>query len=480
MPPRSRPPAEPDPSDGADDDAAVLGGRMKRGAGIARLSAGAGAGYMGAKLRGLRDDGAEQRFHTETATKLLELLGGMKGAAMKLGQLASFVDLDLPPDVQAIYHEVLADLRSAAPPVDARAIAAVVTEQFGAPPERVFATWDPVPLASASIGQVHRATLPDGTAVAVKVQYPGVAEAVEADLANVEAFAPMARLAMPNLQIKPLLEELRTRIADELDYQREAAYQQAFAERYDGHPFIRVPNVLADWCRPRVLTTELMTGMDFERFVAAADPSARQRAAEALFRFTFGSLHRFRLFHGDPHPGNYLFPATADGGWDGSLVVLDFGSVKPFSTLARDQIHRQVRASMTGDVAELFAALVDAGFVKTGQRVDPERLMAWFRMFNAPVIADAPYTYTVEFAREIMRTTSDPRAGWLDLLRKLNLPADYLLLNRIQLGVNSILARLGATANWHRISLELMGDGPPCTELGETEAGFVAASPFRV
>jgi len=479
MPPRSRPPAEPDPEDPAGGNAPVLGGRVKRGAGIARLSAGAGAGYMGAKLRGLRDDDAEQRFHTDTATKLLDLLGGMKGAAMKLGQLASFVDLDLPPEVQAIYHEVLADLRSAAPPVDARAIAGVVAEQFGAPPEHVFATWDPEPLASASIGQVHQATLADGTAVAVKVQYPGVAEAVEADLANVEAFAPLARLAMPNLQIKPLLEELRTRIADELDYQREAAYQQAFAERYDGHPFIRVPKVLPEWCRPRVLTTELMAGRDFERFVAASSEAERQRAAEILFRFTFGSLHRFRLFHGDPHPGNYLFPDGADGRWDGTLVVLDFGSVKPFSTLARDQIHRQVRASMRGDTGDLFAALAESGFVTAGQRVDPDRLMAWFRMFNAPVVDDAPFTYTAEFAREIMRTTSDPRAGWLDLLRKLNLPADYLLLNRIQLGVNSILARLGATANWHRISLELMGDGPPATPLGEAEAEFIAASPFR-
>lgn len=475
MSPRSRPPAEPAP----DADPADFGGRVKRGAGIARLSAGAGAGYMGAKIRGLRDDDAEQRFHTETATKLLDLLGGMKGAAMKLGQLASFVDLDLPPEVQAVYHEVLADLRSAAPPVDAKAIAGVVTEQFGAPPERVFADWDPAPLASASIGQVHRAALPDGTAVAVKVQYPGVAEAVEADLQNVEAFAPLARLAMPNLQIKPLLEELRTRIADELDYQREAAYQQAFAERYDGHPFVRVPKVLPDWCRPRVLTSELMTGWDFERFLAEAAPDERRQAAEILFRFTFGSLHRFRLFHGDPHPGNYLFPTGPDGRWDGTLVVLDFGSVKPFSSLARDQIHRQVRASMRGDAGDLLAALTDAGFVRTGQRVDADRLLEWFRLFNSPVVDDAPFTYTTEFAREIMRATSDPRAGWLDLLRKVNLPADYLLLNRIQLGVNSILARLGGTVNWHRISLELMGDAPPSTPLGEAEAAFVAASPFR-
>lgn len=452
-------------------------GRVRRGASIAKLGASAGAGYVGSRVRGLRDDDAEQRFHAETAQKLLEVLGGMKGAAMKLGQLASFVDMDLPPEIQAVYHDVLAELRSAAPPVDSARIAQVVAEQFGAPPEKVFTRWDTVPLASASIGQVHTAALPDGTEVAVKVQYPGVAEAVESDLANAETFAPVARLAMPNLQIKPLLEELRTRIADELDYQREAAYQQAFADRYDGHPFIRVPRVMADWCRPRVLVSERMAGEDFEAFLDRSTEQQRQRAGEIVFRFTFGSLHRFRLFHGDPHPGNYLFPVDGRGDWDGTVVFLDFGSVKPFSTATRDLIERQVRAAMAGDAAGLAAALAEAGFTKPGQKVDADRLLAWFRLFNAPVIADEPFTYTPDFARELNRSTSDPRAGWFDLLRKLNMPPDYLLLNRIQLGVNSIMGRFRARANWHRVSLELMGDRGPATPLGEEEAGFVASSP---
>ena len=442
---------------------------------MAKLSASAGAGYVGSRVRGLRDaEGAEQRFHAETAQKLLEVLGGMKGAAMKLGQLASFVDLDLPPEAQAVYHDVLAQLRAAAPPMNPDDIADVVTEQFGAPPQQVFLAWQRDPLASASIGQVHAATLTDGTEVAVKVQYPGVAEAVEADLSNAEVFAPMARLVMPNLQVKPLLEELRARIADELDYQREAAYQQAFAERYAGHPFIRIPAVMTEWCRPRVLVSERMRGLDFEAFLTQATEPQRQRAAEIIFRFTFGSLHRFRLFHGDPHPGNYLFPTDAAGNWDGTVVFLDFGSVKPFSTAALERIHRQVHASMDGDAVGLAQALQDAGFTKPGQDVDPERLLEWFRLFNAPVVNDATFTYTPQFAREVNRSTSDPRAGWFDLFRKLNLPADYLLLNRIQLGVNSILGRMGATANWHRISRELMDSAPASTELGEQETGFLA------
>ncbi len=228
--------------DGAPSGGGSFGSRAQRGASLARLSASTGSGFLTSRVRRLREgDAADARFHAETAEKVLELLGSMKGAAMKLGQILSFVDLDLPPEVQETYHAILAELRDAAPPVDPEAIAAVVAEEFGAPPDAVFAHWDPRPLASASIGQVHRAVLHDGTPVVTKVQYPGVAEAVESDLANAELFAPMARVFSPNLQIRPLMEEVRARLVDELDYQREAQYQQAFFERYDGHPFIRVP-----------------------------------------------------------------------------------------------------------------------------------------------------------------------------------------------------------------------------------------------
>ena len=450
----------------------ILGTRAQRGASLARLSASTGAGLVGAKVRGLRNDEAEARFHTETAQKMLELLGSMKGAAMKLGQIASFVDLDLPPEVQATYHGVLGTLRDAAPAMDARAIAEAVTAEYGAPPEEVFAEWSPQPLASASIGQVHAATLPDGTRVVAKVQYPGVAEAVESDLANAEMFAPMARLVSPNLQIKPLLDEMRARVADELDYQREATYQQAFADRYDGHPFIRVPRVFAEFSRPRVLVSERIDGVDFDTMVATSTPEQHQRYAEIIYRFVFGSLNRFRLFNADPHPGNYLFPGN------GTVAFVDFGSTKLFPSAVRDAIIRQMRALVADDADELLAIMDDQGFLPPGHRVDRERLVTWFRIFNQPILEDAEYTYTPDFAREVIRTTTDPRLGYVDMLRKLNLPPDYLLLNRIQWGVNSILGRLRARANWQRIAMEFWNSGPPATPLGEEERPFIDASPY--
>jgi predicted unusual protein kinase regulating ubiquinone biosynthesis (AarF/ABC1/UbiB family) len=448
--------------------------RVTRGAALARLSASTSANYLMSRLRGLQEgDEAEQRFHAATADKMLELLGSMKGAAMKLGQLASFVDLDLPPEVQATYHAVLADLRDSAPPADPDAIRRVLTEQYGAPPERVFLQWDPAPLASASIGQVHRAQLDDGTAVVAKVQYPGVAEAIESDLANAELFAPMARVISPNLRIKPLMDELRDRLGDEIDYQREAQYQSAFHERYHGHPFIGVPRVFSDYCRPRVIVSEYVEGSSFDEMMRTSTEAQRQRYGEIIYRFVFGSLHRFRLFNGDPHPGNYLFPG------DGSVVFLDFGSVKMFSSATRDGLRTQMQAIRHGDTSELMSSLAAAGFLTSERPVDTARLMQWFRMFNEPILEDRTWTYTPDFARAVIRTTTDPRAGYLDLLRRLNMPPDYLLLNRIQWGVNSILGRLRATANWYRITDEFLIDGPPATELGAQEAAFMAASPFR-
>jgi predicted unusual protein kinase regulating ubiquinone biosynthesis (AarF/ABC1/UbiB family) len=449
--------------------------RVSRGAALARLSASTSANYLVSRLRGITDsDDAELRFHAATADKMLDLLGSMKGAAMKIGQLASFVDLDLPPEAQATYHEVLADLRDSAPPADPQAIRQVVTEQYGAPPEEVFAAWHEEPLASASIGQVHRARLHDGSEVVAKVQYPGVAEAIESDLANAELFAPMARMISPNLRIKPLMDELRDRMVDEIDYQREAQYQAAFHERYVGHPFIAVPRVHIEYCRPRIIVSEYVDGASFDVMTRTSTEAQQQRYGEIMYRFVFGSLHRFRLFNGDPHPGNYLFPG------DGRVVFLDFGSVKLFSSATRDAIRAQLRTVRAGDVVELMRLLVEAGFV-TGRKVDVDgpKLMTWFRMFNRPILQDEVWTYTPEFAREVIRSTTDPRAGYLDLLRQLNLPPDYLLLNRIQWGVNSILGRLRATANWYRISDEFLADGAPSTELGAQEAPFIAASPFR-
>ncbi|MFP4233433.1 MAG: ABC1 kinase family protein [Nitriliruptoraceae bacterium] len=451
-----------------------LGGRVRRGTRLARTGLRGATGL--ASARALRFAGAdEQAAHAELAANLAAVLGEMKGAAMKLGQLLSFVDLDLPPEVRSAYHEALASLRDDAPAFDADAISQVLAEEYGRAPEEVFATFDAAPLAAASIGQVHAATLHDGRDVVVKVQYPGVAEAVRADLDNASAFAPLGRLVAQNQEIEPLLEELRERIDDELDYERESQYQRAFALRYADHPFIRVPDIVGELCRPRVLVSERIRGARFSAFVEQASEPDRQRVGEIIFRYAFGSIGRFRLFNGDPHPGNYLIEegAAADGGL--RVAFLDYGSVKMFTRERYASMRAIEKAVATGDRDTSLEVLREAGFVPPRAQIDEDRVFEWFQLYTRPVVAEQPFTFTSAFASEVIRSTTDPRDPFSDVLRRLNLPADYLLLNRIQWGLNSVLGQLEARGNWRAIRDEYILEGAqPATALGELDAAWWA------
>jgi predicted unusual protein kinase regulating ubiquinone biosynthesis (AarF/ABC1/UbiB family) len=447
---------------------ASLGGRLQRGSRLARAGVRSAVGVAGSRARALAgQDPREAELHARVAGDLAEVLGDMKGAAMKLGQLLSFVDLDLPPEVQSAYHDALATLRDQAPAFDPGAIDQVLREAYGEGPEHVFASFDPTPLAAASIGQVHAAKLHDGRDVVVKVQYPGVAEAVRADLRNAESFAPLARLVSPNQEVGPLLEELRERVFDELDYEREAQYQRAFATRYEGHPFIRVPDIVGDLCREQVLVSERIHGRTFDELVATGSDADKQRVGEIIFRYAFGSIGRFRLFNGDPHPGNYLVEDGPDGL---TVAFLDYGSVKLFSRERYASMRRIEAAMALDDRDEAIVALRDAGFLPRSVQVDEDTVYEWFRLYTKPVLAPQPFTFTPDFAAEVIRASADPRSEYADVVRRLNLPSDYLLLNRIQWGLNSVLARLGATGNWRAIRDEyLEGGGGPASALGELD-----------
>jgi predicted unusual protein kinase regulating ubiquinone biosynthesis (AarF/ABC1/UbiB family) len=448
-----------------------LGGRLRRGTRLAGTGLRGAGGIAGAKARTFT--GREEdlvAFHAEMAARLAEVLGEMKGAAMKVGQLLSFVDLDLPPEVRTVYHEALAKLQDDAPTFDPEAIEEVIREEYGADPEAIFATWSRQPLASASIGQVHAATLDDGREVVVKVQYPGVAEAVRADLANAEVFAPFARLISPNQEIGPLIDELRDRVNDELDYQREAQYQRAFAQRYAGHPFIHVPEIVGDLCRGRVLVTERVHGERFESFARTASADDRQEVGEIIFRYAFGSIGRFRLFNGDPHPGNYLIEGRGEHGAR-RVAFLDYGSVKMFTRERYASMRAVDDAVAAGDGEGFIVAMRESGFLPPTVRVDEDRLFDWFRLYTQPVLGE-DFEFTSEYAAEVLRSTTDPRNEYYDVLRKLNLPPDYLLLNRIQWGLNSVLGRLGARNDWAAIRDEYVAAAPPATPLGELDRAW--------
>ncbi|MFM7870918.1 MAG: ABC1 kinase family protein, partial [Actinomycetota bacterium] len=299
------------------------GSTAARNSEMVKLGARVGATYASASARKVFAS-AERRLaidhetELKTASQVADRLGNMKGALMKLGQMASYLDEGLPAPLRA----ALAQLQSSAPPMSADLAADVIERELGGSPDRLFVEWDPDPIAAASIGQVHRAVIVDPLtrterAVAVKVQYPGVDQAIDADLRNADLLGALLAQGFSGLDPSEMVNEVKERIREELDYGLEARNQTLFADYYRGHPFIRIPEVVPTFSTARVLTTELVSGMSWADFTQR-DQESKDRAAECLFRFVFRSLYGMHAFNGDPHPGNYLFHE------DGSITFLDF------------------------------------------------------------------------------------------------------------------------------------------------------------
>ena len=408
-------------------------------------------------------------FELRTAEQVAATLGNMKGALMKLGQMASYVDESVPE----AYRAALANLQQDAPPMAHELAAQVVEQELGASPDRVFAEWDPVPIAAASIGQVHRAITRDDLAVAVKVQYPGVDEAIKADLDNSDAITGVLSLIFPGLDTKPLVQELRDRLGEELDYRLEAANQKLFVDYYRGHPFISIPKVVDELSTQRVLTTELATGARFSELDGWSQEE-RNLAGEAIFRFVFRSLYRMHAFNGDPHPGNYLFRPG------GQVTFLDFGLVKRFTP---DEI--QLFESMAEtllvrrDIPGYRRILEGAGVLKPGSGMSDERTVEYFGYYYDSVLEDRTYTFTKEYASAaVERLLPTPGTEFPEIRKFGNMPAVLVIIQRINLGMTAVLAHLDATANWRRIGEELWPfvDGPPSTELGRKEAAWLSSA----
>ena len=427
------------------------------------------AGTRTANVARSREE-AERRLetrHLETAIRMASILGEMKGAAMKLGQLASFVDTEfLPPEYAEIYQEQLAALRTSAPSMPWERVRTVLDEEYrGEPLDELFAEVEEEAFAAASIGQVHRGTLHDGRRVALKIQYPGIAEALESDLRNASMIMRLARAIAPGLDAKEVAEELRLRVMEELDYEYEAQSQRSFARAYRDHPFIYVPDVLTRLSRRRVLVTEYVEGLQFPE-VKELSRADRDRFGEIIFRFCFGSIYHLQQFNADAHPGNYLLMA------DGRVAFLDFGMTK---RLDRDQIEleqRAVDAAARRDPEALRQALHDLGFVKNPSKFDAERLMEHVMVVGGWYMEDREIELTPERVMKVIESTSDPRSEYFDLMRRESLPAEELMGRRMETGVLAVLAQLRARRNWHRIIREWIYGDPPSTELGEQEWAY--------
>ena len=449
--------------------AALTHSRVGRGAALARLALRIGGRYLARSPRLIfasveRRDELRQDLALRSADEVAEELGAMKGVLMKLGQMASYVYEDLP----ATLRTSMARLQHRAPPMTPELASGMIVDELGDRPERLFAEWDPLPFAAASIGQVHRAITRDGRAVAVKVQYPGIARSITSDLRNVGLLRRIVGAAFPGLDTRSLIEELAERLQEEVDYEREAKSQELFARYYDGHPVIHVPHVVAELSTPRVLTSDLVSGATFDELLVW-NQHERDLAAETIHRFVFRSLYRLHAFNGDPHPGNYLFHGR------GRVTFLDFGLTKLFSDEDLAPLVDAVRFLVFEKDYEGFrAALERAGFLRSGAPVPTEVVVDRFALFYSTALRDAPMTITPEYASTIVRRFFDARGP---LAPYSDVPRQYVVMQRINLGLYAVLGRLHATANWRRIAEEIwpFRNGPPSTPIGEAEAAWEAA-----
>jgi predicted unusual protein kinase regulating ubiquinone biosynthesis (AarF/ABC1/UbiB family) len=444
-------------------------GWLQRGAKLAGQTAKSAARFTGTRVRSFADPSRAgefvDSFHQQTAKQLVDMLGEMKGAAMKVGQLASFYEFG-GLEYLGTYREALTMLQNSAPPMDPEASRSVIEEEFQRPLQEVFPEFVDDAVASASIGQVHRARLASGEEVAVKVQYPGVDEAVRSDLKNVTAMTKLAVAIAPNLDPKEVANEVKDRVLEELDYRREATSQAKFANLFRDHPFIVVPKVYPDFCRPRVITQEFLHGRPF---TSAFDWSQedRDQLGEMVYRFFYGSLTRFRVFSADPHPGNYLL---LEGG---RVAFLDFGLVRTVDANTLELFLELALSVIADDVARGREALFGLGILN--QRT-PEVDAVWehVRMLNRPILEDGPFKIDAPLVQEMGAASLDPRSAAFQALRKLGVPGVIVTLNRMGFGVASILARLEATRNWQGIFREFWEGRASTTQLGKEEEDWMA------
>ena len=421
-----------------DGDKKLPTSRLGRFARMAALGTRATRGKLASALG---DKNAEAKLAAAAA----DALGTMRGLALKVGQMASYVDGMVPPDHRDTYENAMRKLRAAAPTMTADAAERVVTEELGAPPGEIFAQWSAEPFAAASIGQVHRAQTHEGQNVAVKVQFEGVDRAIDADLGNASMFTALLGPIGTKFGIKEQMAEVRARFLEELDYEHEAARQKQFANAFTGHATVRIPAVVAPLSARRVLTSTFAPGAPFS-VAAEAEPDARRAWAETLWQFVFESLLHHGIFNADPHPGNYLFEQH------GVTWFLDFGCTRALPKRHLQLVHKMHRSAVAGRMQGLHE-VVDEMFQLPASSAARPLAHAYIERCFEPIWTEGGFHITREFAASLMEGMRENATAMLKGSRKgwRAMPPEWVFFNRLQLGFYSVLARLDVKVDYHAI-----------------------------
>lgn len=448
-------------------------GKLSRLARLGSLTGRMTGSYLSDKVKGLFADEDErkelrERTHRDNAVRMVETLGRLKGAAMKIGQQVAIAaqHLDLPDDVRA----TLSKLHAEAEPVPAARIREVVQAELEAPISELFADFEDAPLGTASLAQAHAATLPTGEAVVVKVLHDGVAESVETDLLALRALLASGRaMGRDKSEVDGVLREVKDRLREELDYLQEAANIHAFATAFAGDERVRVPSLHPSLCTERVLVMDRLMGVPLEDFASSASDETRQRAGLNLAELFFEMAFVKRLLHADPHPGNYLFEP------DGRVGLLDFGCVKRFDPYWIGHYARTVLAALDGDREACLQAVRDLG-AWVGD--SPEAADAIWDFCQAVVAPWREGSYTIGGTNDSLLDRARPVAEALWRHREIHGPPDIIFLHRTLGGLYTLARRLKVTAEWGPMLRRYLGHAVGVMEGRVEDVGTRDAPPL--
>jgi predicted unusual protein kinase regulating ubiquinone biosynthesis (AarF/ABC1/UbiB family) len=391
---------------------------------------------LGKRLGGQPAQVVTAELQARTAQQLFQVLGELKGGAMKFGQALSIFEAALPEELAGPYRAMLTKLQDSAPPMPISSVHRVLEEELGDDWRDRFERFDDAPVASASIGQVHRAVWSDGREVAVKIQYPGAAVALMSDLRQISRVARVAAGWVPGIELGPILDELRDRMAEELDYRLEADAQDAFASAFQDDPQFQVPAVVAG--TQSIIVSDWLDGVPLSRIIADGTQQERDTAAQLYLEFLFAGPARAGLLHADPHPGNFRMTP------DGRLGVIDFGAVNRLPEGMPPEIGQLLTAGLAGGADAVLEGLREIGFVRQSIDLDPDRLLDYLEPFLAPLRTDE-FTFSRAWLRTVFAHINDPRQPNYAVGYKLNLPPEYLLIHRVWIGGIAVLSQLGGT-----------------------------------